>query len=479
MVDGLILGEDTIAGRKAGGHAAALTPAEVLTMLGISAGDAVASVNGDTGIVVVSALLDATALTPLLVADDGVVTLQDDVEFLSHGKLDTNSGFTPTGTAEGRLPTWYDPSHTVWSQGGWFAFGFDPADGRVTQHWGSGTVEGASIISTTDLAQLNLFLQAGQTGVTEALILWDEDGNKSLTFADPNVDGGSDGPNATVWWAPNGTDQVVIYSIDGNPEIDVVSATAACNFFAVDNYVETNWHKRPNDGRGAFLRGGDDNYLRIIAASGQVQSLLVLQTAASADILNISTTGATLSLPLAMASHKITGLSNGSASDDAAAFGQIGTAVGALSTVYQPLDSDLTAIAALTTTVYGRAFLALADAAAGRAALGLGTAALVNTGTGATNAILGNDARLTDSRTPTAHASSHASAGSDPLTLAESQVTNLVTDLAAKAPLASPTFTGNPTAPTATVGDNDTSIATTAFVQRAATPHLYLYEKGY
>lgn len=42
---------------------------------------------------------------------------------------------------------------------------------------------------------------------------------------------------------------------------------------------------------------------------------------------------------------------------------------------YQPLDSDLTAIAALTTTAYGRAFLALVDAAAGRTALGLGTAA--------------------------------------------------------------------------------------------------------
>lgn len=41
----------------------------------------------------------------------------------------------------------------------------------------------------------------------------------------------------------------------------------------------------------------------------------------------------------------------------------------------QPLDSDLTAIAALTTTSYGRAFLALADAAAGRTVLGLGTAA--------------------------------------------------------------------------------------------------------
>ncbi len=46
----------------------------------------------------------------------------------------------------------------------------------------------------------------------------------------------------------------------------------------------------------------------------------------------------------------------------------------------QPVDSDLTAIAALTTTAYGRAFLALADAAAGRTALGLGTAATHATG---------------------------------------------------------------------------------------------------
>lgn len=41
------------------------------------------------------------------------------------------------------------------------------------------------------------------------------------------------------------------------------------------------------------------------------------------------------------------------------------------------------------------------------------------------------------------------------------------TDLAAKASLASPAFTGNPTAPTPTAGDNDTSIATTAFVTTA------------
>lgn len=39
--------------------------------------------------------------------------------------------------------------------------------------------------------------------------------------------------------------------------------------------------------------------------------------------------------------------------------------------IYQPLDSDLTAIAALATTAYGRALLALADAAALRAYAGI------------------------------------------------------------------------------------------------------------
>lgn len=41
------------------------------------------------------------------------------------------------------------------------------------------------------------------------------------------------------------------------------------------------------------------------------------------------------------------------------------------STQFQPLDSDLTAIAALTTTAFGRALLTLADAAALRTAAGI------------------------------------------------------------------------------------------------------------
>jgi len=60
-------------------------------------------------------------------------------------------------------------------------------------------------------------------------------------------------------------------------------------------------------------------------------------------------------------------------------------------------------------------------------------------------------------------------------TITQAQVTNLTTDLAAKAPLASPTFTGTPSLPTGTTGvtqtagDNTTKLATTAFVTTAVS----------
>jgi hypothetical protein len=50
-------------------------------------------------------------------------------------------------------------------------------------------------------------------------------------------------------------------------------------------------------------------------------------------------------------------------------------------------------------------------------------------------------------------------------TLAQTKITSLVADLVLKAPLASPTLTGTPAAPTAAVGTNTTQIATTAYVQ--------------
>lgn len=65
------------------------------------------------------------------------------------------------------------------------------------------------------------------------------------------------------------------------------------------------------------------------------------------------------------------------------------------------------------------------------------------------------DARMTNARTPTAHG--HP----------QSDITNLIADMAAKAALASPNFTGVPTAPTAAEGTNTTQLATMEAVQIA------------
>ena len=56
--------------------------------------------------------------------------------------------------------------------------------------------------------------------------------------------------------------------------------------------------------------------------------------------------------------------------------------------------------------------------------------------------VAGLSGLLADGQTPLTHASTHASAGSDPLTLAQSQVTSLTSDLAAKLAVAGGTMTG-------------------------------------
>lgn len=68
-----------------------------------------------------------------------------------------------------------------------------------------------------------------------------------------------------------------------------------------------------------------------------------------------------------------------------------------------------------------------------------------------------------------ANQSSDISALTSAVASLNGQVASITLTLAGKAPLASPAFTGNPTAPTPSPGDNDTSIATTAFVQGAVT----------
>lgn len=92
-----------------------------------------------------------------------------------------------------------------------------------------------------------------------------------------------------------------------------------------------------------------------------------------------------------------------------------------------------------------------------------------------------------DGKSNTGHTHAYSSLTGIPSTFAPSahthaisEVTSLQTSLDAKAPVASPTFTGVPAAPTATAGTNTTQLATTAFVTaglatKAATSHTHLW----
>ena len=133
-------------------------------------------------------------------------------------------------------------------------------------------------------------------------------------------------------------------------------------------------------------------------------------------------------------------------------------------------DNTPAAVTVAEQTIVGRKTggnITALTAAETKTLLGLGTAAVVDvppSGDATSGQVVkGSDSRLSDARTPTAHKTSHQSGGGDELTLAQAQITNLTSDLSAKAPLASPTFTGVPTAPTAAVDTNTTQVATTAF----------------
>lgn len=117
----------------------------------------------------------------------------------------------------------------------------------------------------------------------------------------------------------------------------------------------------------------------------------------------------------------------------------------------------------------------LANAATARSNLGLGTAAVLASDTDPTLAA-NSDTRLAtqkatktyvDAETTRAQAAEAANAA----TIA-AETTRATAAEAVKAPLASPTFTGDPKAPTPAPGDNDTSIATTAFVVGAVAGAL-------
>jgi hypothetical protein len=103
----------------------------------------------------------------------------------------------------------------------------------------------------------------------------------------------------------------------------------------------------------------------------------------------------------------------------------------------------------------------------GRINLNDSTAIIVGVSSATTVAFTAGLTKLTNNSLTvpgTITATTFSGSGASLTSIPQSGVTNLVSDLALKAPLASPTFTGAPAAPTAAQGTNTTQIATTAMV---------------
>jgi hypothetical protein len=83
-----------------------------------------------------------------------------------------------------------------------------------------------------------------------------------------------------------------------------------------------------------------------------------------------------------------------------------------------------------------------------------------------TQVVYGSDTRLTDARTPSAHAASHASAGSDPVTLANTQVTGLGTSSTLNVPASGNAASGE------VVKGNDTRLTDSRTPAAHASTHL-------
>lgn len=159
---------------------------------------------------------------------------------------------------------------------------------------------------------------------------------------------------------------------------------------------------------------------RAKAAEGNKQPLDSDLTALAA--LSSTSFGRTF-IELADAAAARTKLGLGTAATTAASAYDAAGAAAAAQSASQPLDSDLTALAALTSTAFGRAFIELADAAAARTKLGLGTAA--TTSSGAYDAS-GAAAAAQAASAPLVHAARHTLGGEDAVTLPQYDMFDLL-----------------------------------------------------
>lgn len=141
--------------------------------------------------------------------------------------------------------------------------------------------------------------------------------------------------------------------------------------------------------------------------------------------------------------------------------GILNTALGALQTFVNSLETTVSGKVPLTRSVTaGTGLTGGGDLTADRTLS-------VLYGTASGTAAAGNDGRLSDSRTPIEHAATHSSAGSDPVTVAQSQVSGLSTTLAGKSDAGHAHAAGDITSGTLPVARGGTGVTTLAALQSA------------
>jgi hypothetical protein len=260
---------------------------------------------------------------------------------------------------------------------------------------------------------------------------------------------------------------------------------ASAGTFPGAGAADIGWFYRVSVGgtvNGVPFTAGDSIYAYAASASTttfagnwmKVQGgMTFAQVVAALAYTPLNKAGDTMSGVLAMGANKITGVANGSAATDAAAFGQIpvvatvaplinGTAAVGISAKFATEDhvhpNDTTRLALAGGTMTG--------------AIAMGTSKITGLGNGsaAQDAAAFGQIPLASSTTPTANGTAAVGTGTT-----WARADHVHASDTAKANLVSPTFTGTPTLPTGTIGvtqiagNNTTALATTAFVAAAVT----------